>query len=116
MKLTVNGKNIGSYDMSTNTFTSHRKRSKHLFRALNAWGIDYKKLQALLPTNATIKIIDTESNKVYETDAHTFDREGQFYHFKSVNEDHKTQKFLPLFKFKKPPEETEEQKAKRLFL
>lgn len=89
-------------ELVDNTYTKRVYYSRHLFRKLNAWGIDGDFfMKKLLPTNATIKIFDADHLLWYFTDAKTFHEQGQFYHFKETGRDHQAQIFLPLEKFSK---------------
>lgn len=85
-------KTIG--EIEEGIFTSYRKTSQHLYRKLNAWGIDYKALKGMVENEKvhTIRIVDTETNTEYKVNATTFFEKGTVLHFKP----HRTQVFLPL--------------------
>jgi len=90
---TPNERVIG--ELVGNTFKKKVKKSFHLFRKLDAWGIDGRYFRdVLLPNNYTIHVHDTEDNRIYITTAEQIDKNGQYYHFKK-EEDHKAQIFLP---------------------
>jgi hypothetical protein len=91
---TRKGKNIGTFDGKVLYKTV--KASKHLFRTLDAWGIDAKLLEKILvPADATIEIRDTEEKKTYTIKATEALEKGQYYHFKDEKKDHGTQIFVP---------------------
>lgn len=85
---------IGESDPAIRLFTKRVKESKHLFRKFDAWGIDADYFRnVLLPNNYTIKIVDTEKDKVYITMAEKFSKNGQHFHFKK-DQDYQAQIFL----------------------
>lgn len=88
---------IGDWNVELRTFKKKVKESIHLFRALDAWGIDAKFLNdVLVPFEASIEIHDMEKHKVYEVEALDFKKHGQYYHFKEDDgTDNRTQLFLP---------------------
>lgn len=88
----VGRKSIGTYNETTGIFYKEVSKSKHLFRVLDAWGIDAHTLETL-PETARIIIDDKEERKRYEVSKMVFDTFGEYYHFKG-EEDHKVQKFL----------------------
>lgn len=75
-------------------FTSKRQSSKHLYKKLNAWGIDCKAFDGMLKNQGLkqLVIIDTESHIRYITEADNFKKHGTILHFKP----HRAQVFLPL--------------------
>ena len=86
---------IGDYNPEFKIFYKEVNNSKHLFRILDAWGIDgYYFTEVLLPNNATIQIYDKESNMDYFIKAEDFKKHSQYYHFKG-QEDNKAQIFCP---------------------
>jgi len=89
----IGRKNIGTYNEHTGIFYKEVKSSKHLFRMMDAWGIDSRTLDSL-PGTAKIVIDDVENRKRYETSKTVFDTFGEYFHFKSEMDDHQTQKFL----------------------
>lgn len=69
------------------------KKSKHLYRVLNAWGIDAQYFTDVLASRGSIIMInDTEEKKRYLTSAEIVEKHGQFKHHKP----HRAQIFLPL--------------------
>lgn len=94
MKLfTSSGKCIGNYNEKKNTLTKFVKRSRHLFKSLNAWGIDGDAFAVHLePQNATIVIKETEEKKTYSATAEEIKKHGRWMSFG----DHGPQIFLPL--------------------
>jgi hypothetical protein len=105
---------IGMLDTKNKTFFKSIQGSKHLFRVLDAWGIDGRYFtDVLLPNNYTIKITDTEDGTIYTTTAKTIDKKGQYYHFKNKDDD-KAQIFLSRrhWDIEKPKLLTEEEQAK----
>jgi hypothetical protein len=88
-----NGKNVG--ELYQNVLYKKVKASRHLFKALDAWGVDAKLLEkVLIPTDAVISITDTEEKKQYLIKSSYAKRVGLFYHFKELKEDHGTQIFI----------------------
>ena len=75
-------------------FVSRRQSSKHLYKKLNAWGLDYKAYEGLLVDKGlhTVRIVDTDTNITYSTHAENFKKHGTTLHFKP----HRVQIFLPL--------------------
>jgi hypothetical protein len=68
--------------------------SKHLFRILDAWGVDSSTLHKL-PRGSKIVIHELEEGKRYITTKEDFMRLGKTYlHFKQPQEDYRTQLFL----------------------
>jgi len=87
-------KNIGY--IKNNIYYKIVKGSKHLFKVLDAWGIDSGLLNDyLLPNNSKIIVYDKEDGMFYETDAQNFSLNAVYYHFKNTAEDYGTQLFLP---------------------
>lgn len=73
MKIQVDGKIIG--ELVNNVFTKYVNDKKHLYRRLDAYGIDLKVFEeALEPTNAQI-VIHSDSG-VYTTYARTYRTHG----------------------------------------
>lgn len=83
---------IGNY--GDGVLTSHRNSSKHLYKKLNAWGIDCKVYDGLLKDRGlhTVIIHDKDTNITYTTKAENFKKYGTILHFKP----HRPQVFLPL--------------------
>ena len=55
----------------------------------------------LVPKDTEIRVLDTEDDRVYKTTALDFKKQAQFFHFKGMQADHKTQIFLPRVKWLK---------------
>jgi len=90
---------IGDYLPEINVFRKNVKESKHLFRKLDAWGIDgYFFTEVLLPKNALIHIWESEMGLHYRITAKEFKKYGRFYHF-NKGEDNKAQIFCPRHRF-----------------
>jgi len=92
--------------------------SRHLFRVLDAWGIDAKYFSdVLLPNNYKIRVVDKETGKIYTIQAETIKKKGEFYHFKREQEDDHAQIFCARrhWEVQKPKSELEqlEEDAKR---
>ena len=101
MKIKVKGHIIG--ELEDGVFVKRVRSSRHLFRKLNAWGIDGNVFtKCLLPINAKIVVYDEEEGKRYECTAKHFDSKGTWLHFKEGTSDHYAQIFLPLKEFKTP--------------
>ncbi|MFA5197699.1 MAG: hypothetical protein WC437_04760 [Patescibacteria group bacterium] len=101
---------IGEIDTFNKVFYKKVWQSRHLFRALNAYGIDSDYFNAfLLKDNYEIVVSDQETGKVYQTTAKHFKEHGKYFHFKEPQTDHRTQLFLSLEDFKMP-KKTEDQK------
>jgi hypothetical protein len=83
-----------------NIFRSERSKEKHLFRKLNAWGLDSDVLDRLVTLDGEIRILDKDEGTIYTTTAKHFKEKGQYFHFKDEKKDHKTQLFLPLSEWK----------------
>lgn len=89
---------IGVYDFDRNIFGKSVKESKHLFKKMDAWGIDDDYFTNVLkPRNALIVIHDTENKTVYRVRAEVYAKHGKHYHFKdrkTGRTDHRAQIFL----------------------
>ena len=95
MTIYVDNKNIGT--LHEGNFLKRVKRSKHLHRKTNAWGIDAEKFNNVIyphviEHNGKIKVFDEENKRLYVTNADNFKLHGIYLHFKP----HKAQIFLPL--------------------
>ena len=105
---------IGTYDAEKNTFTKVVRVSKHLFRKLDAFGIDgYYFREVLLPNNTLIKVLDKDERVEYLIRAEDFNKHGQYYHFNKDGEDNKAQIFCPRRNFLKSeilPKKVDEEK------
>jgi len=87
---------IGILDDGRRIFTKHVRESKHLFRKLDAWGIDAQVFtEQLLPIKATIRVIDAETGTTYQVGSSVFHEHGSFLHFKDGLNTHRAQIFLP---------------------
>ena len=90
---------IGTYYPDINKFYKEVFKSKHLFRAINAWGIDSKLFTEVLePKNSLIHIYDKEKRVDYKIDAQSFKKYSLFFHFKN-GEDNEHQIFCPIHRF-----------------
>jgi len=85
-------------------FTKEVIGSRHLFRVLDAWGIDAKLFtEVLLPKNYIIRVMDVESHILYEIDAERFKDNSQYYHFNEDKlKDHRAQIFCSRKHWDKP--------------
>lgn len=93
----LDGKNIGLYDTEKNIYIKHGvKKSKHLFKKANAWGVDENTFKNILKPEAKIVIEEVEERKRYETDKETMGLNGQYLNFGK----HGLQIFLPLEEWK----------------
>lgn len=92
-------------------------KSKHLFRILDAWGIDSETINKL-PKDTKIKIHDLEEDIIYTTTKEKFKQYGQYYHFKEEVQDHRTQLFLSRKNFdtEKPPVLTQDEQDKQAYM
>jgi hypothetical protein len=95
----IGKKTIGEYNHATNIFWKKVLRSKHLMRALMAWGIDEATLSKL-PSDCKIVIDEGEERIRYTCYKSDYDEYGEYLHFKEPRRDHKTQKFLHIEYFK----------------
>ncbi len=83
MKIKVLSKIIGNWYPEKNLFTKKVRKSKHLFRTTDSWGIDHHFFTStLLPPNAFVEITDTEENRTHKTTAEQIRREGKILNFK----------------------------------
>lgn len=87
------GKVIGT--LKDNVLRKKVLRSKHLFRKLNAWGIQNDLLQQL-PDDCKIEILEKEDKTLYTTSAKFF-RDNAVY----LDLKHGLQGFMTLDKFEK---------------
>ena len=94
MKIKIENKTIGDLDKEKKVFYKSVSKSKHLFRALNAWGMDNEVLESL-SDDFTIQVNEKEEGIDFFTTAGFFKEKGKFFHFKG----HRLQKFLPLKEF-----------------
>ena len=106
----IGHKNIGT--LEDGVFSKEVLLSRHLFRILNAWGVDSSTLRKL-PEGTKIELHELEEDKWYTTSKEEFLTRGEVYlHFITV-EDYRTQLFLPLkfFKIKEKVSLTEDEQA-----
>jgi hypothetical protein len=89
-------KHIGT--LNGNIFSKEVVKSKHLFRVLNAWGIDEDVLKKL-PADAKIIIHELEEDTLNKATKKDYKDYGEYFHFKDQKEDHAVQRFLPLSRF-----------------
>lgn len=74
------------------------KGSIHLFRKLDAWGVDAEFFNNDLKDKANdIRILDTEEQTIYSVKVKYMEMHGQYLHFKP----HRAQFFLPRKYWKK---------------
>lgn len=72
---------IGTLD--NRIFRKSVKKTKHLYKKLDAWGIDAEIFTDVLQFQAdTISVFDKEENKEYKTSIEMFKKKGQYLHFK----------------------------------
>ena len=94
----IGHKTIG--ELENGVFFKEVMKSKHLFRVLDAFGIDSKVLHKL-PPGTKIAIHELEEDKWYKTTKEEFLEQGETYlHFKQPKEDFRAQLFLKRSKFK----------------
>lgn len=113
MQFKIGRKLIGT--LTDGVFHKEVWLSRHLFRVMDAWGMDSNILHKL-PAGTKIEIHELEEDKWYRTTKEEFLRLGERYlHFKEPDKDHRVQLFLRRrhWAVEKPPELTEDQKAER---
>lgn len=72
-------------------FRKRIKGSKHIYRKLDAIGIDAKIFKdVLLGQTKQIRVLDTDENMVYFVSTELFDKKGEYLHFPP----HRAQIFL----------------------
>lgn len=83
---------LGNFNPDTRTLYIERKRSKHFYRKLGAWGIDEKAFKGLLTEHGLEDIVlyDKDEHKRYKATAKDFLENGKYLHFKP----HRLQLFL----------------------
>lgn len=102
-------KSFGTYFPENNTFIKDNVyKSKHLFRVLNAWGIDSGILSKLKPDTKII-IQEQEEGITYTATTQDFDLYGKYFHFKGTSIDHDAQRFLELSRWQQTPTEKPKQ-------
>mgnify|MGYP003508570785 FL=1 len=110
MQFKIGRKLIGT--LENGVFYKEAMKSKHLFRVLDAFGVDSATLHKL-PQGCKIEIHELEENKWYRTTKEEFLSLGETYlHFEQPQEDYRAQLFLRRhhFRVENPPELTKEQK------
>lgn len=106
---------IGFADIKTKIFTKWIYKSKHIFKALDAIGIDADYFTTvLLPKDYTIKVIEKETGNIYSIKAKIIKKKGEYYHFKNEKSDDRAQIFCPrkFWELEKP--KTKEEKLEEL--
>jgi hypothetical protein len=94
---------IGKLDYETKTFYKEVKKSVHLFKKLDAWGIDAKFFNdVLLPNNFTIHIFSKDEQIDYYISAEKFKKYSQHFHF-IEEEDNRAQIFCSRVHFSSLP-------------
>jgi len=89
---------IGTYDPNRNEFKKWVHESTHLFRKLDAWGIDAEIFtERMKGKKMRIVVEDRETRITYLASPMRFEKFGKFFHFKSgaTERSHRSQIFLP---------------------
>lgn len=74
------GQMIGS--LNENIFRKRVKKSRHLFKMLNAWGLDLDTLNQLKESGCTeVRIWETEEDKIYSTPLEKLWKEAEVMSF-----------------------------------
>lgn len=85
-----NKKFIGT--LKDGVYRKRVKQSKHLYRKLDAWGIDSEIFNHVLKEKANdIRFLDTEENIIYSVKVKYMEMNMTYLHFKP----HRAQVFLP---------------------
>ena len=93
---TANERVIGELDLDRKIFFKTVRFSKHLYKKLDAWGIDAQYFKdVLLPNNIWVSIYDEEIGMWYGAWSQEIEKHGTHLHFKDKGEDHRAQIFLP---------------------
>ena len=95
MNILIDNRIIGNADKDRKVFTKHVQKSKHLFKKLDAWGIDAEVLDKLVEKDYRIIVKDRDESKNYYVTASEWKEKGDYLHFKP----HRAQVFLPLVEF-----------------
>jgi hypothetical protein len=90
---TKDGRYVGY--LKGNVFRKIVESSKHTFRKLDAWGIDYEVLHKELPEKCAIRILDKEENVLYLTTATIWREKGTVMRFNKNGREDWPQSFLP---------------------
>lgn len=111
----IKRKHIGT--LNGDTFSKDVLVSRHLFRVLDAWGMDSKTLHSL-PKGSKIVFKSIEEGKWYQTTKEDFLELGtQYLHFKTPHEDYRAQLFLKreYWKIEAPRQLTKEQQEENAY-
>lgn len=93
---------IGEIDHDRKLFVKKVRLSEHLFKKLDAWGMDAQYFNdVLLPGGYTIMVYEEEEDLWYGAPAQIIKDKGTFLHFKNGPVDHRAQVFLPRIHWKK---------------
>ena len=90
--LIINNKNIGLVDKEHKLFIKEVSRAKHLFKKMQAWGIDARVFEKLIERGYDVVVHDRDTNGRYRQSAKVIKEKGTYLHFKG----HGAQIFLPL--------------------
>jgi len=86
---------IGTLDPDIKVFSRKVQESKHLYKVLDAWGVDSQYFNDVLyPGGYTLKINDIEKKVHYQVTAEDFAKNATYLHFKTATVDHGAQLFL----------------------
>lgn len=89
----IGNKTIGIYNQKDNIFMKHGvKKSKHIFKKMDAWGIDATIIDTILKPECKIIINEVEEKVAYQTTLETFKEKGRYLNYKDFG----LQVFLPL--------------------
>ena len=91
----VNNRVIGILDPIYRTFDKNVRKSVHLFRVYDAWGIDAKYFRDILFEGGyTIRVFEREEGILYKVTAEKWKKHAEHQHHKKGKIDHKAQTFL----------------------
>ena len=86
---------IGDLDYEYRIFRKNVSLSKHLFRKLDAWGIDGQYFtEVLLPNSYTVEVFEREEKRLYKTSVNKIKEHGVFLHFKRPGFENRAQVFM----------------------
>ena len=103
---------VGTQYSKEKLFVKEVYESRHLFRILDAWGLDSDYFtNVLLPNNYTIQIKDRETKKTYTIKAEKLKKKGLYYHFKK-QDNYGSQIFCPRRFWELPKKKTKVEEAK----
>lgn len=75
MQYFYRGRNIGR--LSDGVFRKRVRKSRHLMKKYNSWGIQYDLLQSLKEEGCKeIRVLDEDDEIIYSTDVDTYYKEG----------------------------------------